>query len=98
MNAPTQNAETKGLELPKLPERAQLIIVVTIALLCGLAASIATFRFLRERERLLASGPAKPTTMPLVVARQDLEPGNEVGQLNVEVIEWPREHEPPKGF
>ncbi len=100
MNPPAQQntATKKSMPLPRLSERAQLILVVAVALVCGLAASVATFRFLKEREHALGAGPVAPPTVSLVVARENLEQGAEISLLNLETAEWPRDHQPPSSF
>ena len=94
MNLPT----SKPIALPKLSERAQLGLVFGIAMFCGLAASLAVYRFLKDKERAMRDNPAAMSTSPVIVARQDLAPGTAVGRLSVEVADWPKNHEPPHSF
>jgi pilus assembly protein CpaB len=78
-------------------EKTQLAVVLGVAVLFGLIASLATFRFLREKERAVTTGADAPMAQ-LVVARQDLSAGSTINRLNLETIPWPREHVPLKSF
>ncbi len=83
---------------PKMTERAQLGVVISIALVCGLAASVATFRFLKDKERLIKTGAEHVAVATVVVARQDLEAGTVIGRLSLETASWPSESQPSKSF
>ena len=100
---PQRRLHQRKLAIPKLSERTQLIVVLAIAAICGLAASVATFRFLKEKERAIAeramvTPPSPPPTAPVVVARQELAPGGLIGRSALELVEWPKDHLPAQSF
>ena len=82
--------------MPKIPERAQLILVLAVAVICGAIASFGTLKYLKDKERALAS--AAPVglveTSTVVVARQEIKPGTAIERNALELAQWPKGHEP----
>ena len=78
------------LAIPKVSERTQLIIVASVAILCGLTATVSTIRFIKGAERALAKEAHHPQTASVVVARQDVDSGAILDRSMAEVVEWPK--------
>lgn len=85
-----------GFSLPKIPERAQLLLVLGVAVVCGAIASFSTLKYLKDKERALAN--AAPVgiveTSAVVVASQELKPGTAIERNTLDLVQWPKGHEP----
>lgn len=80
----------------RLPSSVQLTLVIGIAVISGFTASVGAYRFLKERATM--SLQANSHMAPLVVARQDLSPGDTIGFGAVEVMPWPANLRPNQAF
>ena len=94
--SPTPSSAAKAAAAQKSNDKAQVAVVLGVALFFGLVASFATFRVLSKKSRSAAE--AEADMVSVVVARQDLAPGTTVGRLNLDMAEWPREHIPQGSY
>lgn len=71
------------------------IIVIVLALVCGLSAAVGVWQL---RKRVERSVVVKPETAPVLVAARDLPRGHVVRAGDVRVAEWPKDLVPPNAL
>jgi pilus assembly protein CpaB len=68
--------------------KPQTLIMLVVAVGCGLTAMVMTQRF------LTAPPPAKPKGAQIVVAAVDIKPGEQINETMIKTVEWPAEAAP----
>ncbi len=80
-------------------QKNKLIIILALALLCGLVASMGIFFYLRDKEALLKERfHIKPATQEVVVASRSISWGETITESHLKISNWPKEEAPKKSF
>lgn len=74
--------------------KSKSLILIAIALGCGLVASIGISQVMGRSQKAEVSGVQKVETTTVVVAVKDLDIGATFNQENVKVEKWPKENSP----
>jgi len=76
--------------------RSRMILVIGVAILLALLASVGVYKFLSERSRIAEQ--AKLQTVGIVVAVVDIPVGGTINVNQVSVSPWPKENYPKDSF
>lgn len=77
--------------------RNRVGVILILALVSGLLAAYLAFRFLRQPNAGGVAQAAEAPTVGVVVAARNMEPGDELTQQDIRVIDWPASAL-PEGF
>jgi pilus assembly protein CpaB len=67
----------------------RVLLILALAILCGLAAGYAALRYLSERSAPVTLASSRGETVPVVLASQDLPLGRVLEDEDLRVVEWP---------